>query len=161
MARCLAARRSSSARRWPSRARPRSCSRASRRSSRAYHSCVRTGRLGPMAIDGSATTIEETPEAATKLEELRAADPKRAFLRLYVAGRSCCSFMYGLAFDENAEETDAVTQAAGLKVAIDAQSLPYCDGAKVEWADGPEGPGFLVRNPSLGGSCACDRSRPR
>src|SRR2546430_7086694 len=108
-----------------------------------------------MAMDGSATTIEVTPEAATKLQELRADDPKRAFLRLYVSGRSCCSFMYGLAFDENADETDAVTNAAGLTVAIDAQSLPYCDGAKVEWVDGPEGTGFLVRNASLGGSCAC------
>ena len=106
-----------------------------------------------MAIDGSATTIQVTPEAATKLRELRADDPKRAFLRLYVSGRSCCSFMYGLAFDENADDTDAVTHAAGLKVAIDAQSLPYCDGAKVEWVDGPEGTGFLVRNPSQGGSC--------
>ncbi|TMF81545.1 MAG: iron-sulfur cluster assembly accessory protein [Chloroflexi bacterium] len=155
MGRCWAARRSSSARRWPSRARPRSCSWASRPSSLVCRSWVRIGRIGPMAIDGTATTIEVTPEAATKLQELRADDPKRAFLRLYVAGRSCCSFMYGLAFDENAEETDAVTQAAGLKVAIDAQSLPYCDGAKVEWVDGPEGTGFLVRNPSLGGSCAC------
>lgn len=109
-----------------------------------------------MAIDGSATTIEVTPEAATKLQELRAGDPdKRAFLRLYVSGRSCCSFMYGLAFDENADETDAVTHAAGLNVAIDAQSLPYCDGAKVEWVEGTEGTGFLVRNPSLGGGCAC------
>jgi iron-sulfur cluster insertion protein len=108
-----------------------------------------------MAIDGSATTIEFTPEAATKLQQLRADDPKRAYLRLYVSGRSCCSFMYGLAFDEHADETDAITQAAGLKVAIDAQSLPYCDGAKVEWVDGPEGTGFLVRNPSVGGSCGC------
>jgi iron-sulfur cluster insertion protein len=63
--------------------------------------------------------------------------------------------MYGLAFAESAEDTDAVTQAAGLRVAIDAQSLPYCDGAKVDWVDGPEGTGFLVRNPSLGGSCGC------
>jgi iron-sulfur cluster insertion protein len=109
-----------------------------------------------MAIDGTATTIELTPEAATKLQELRADDPtKRAYLRLYVSGRSCCSFMYGLAFDEKADDSDAITQAAGLKVAIDAQSLPYCDGAKVEWVDGPEGTGFLVRNPSMGGSCGC------
>jgi len=108
-----------------------------------------------MAIDGSATTIEVTPEAATKLLELRADDPKRAFLRLYVAGRSCCSFTYGLAFEENTADTDAVTHAAGIRVAIDALSLPYCDGAKVEWVDGPEGTGFLVRNPSLGGGCGC------
>jgi iron-sulfur cluster insertion protein len=108
-----------------------------------------------MAIDGSATAIDLTPEAATKLHELRADDPKRAFLRLYVSGRSCCSVMYGLAFDETADETDAVTQVAGLKVAIDAQSLPYCDGAKVEWVDGDQGQGFLVRNPSQAGGCAC------
>ena len=108
-----------------------------------------------MAIDGSATTIEVTPEAASKLHELRADDPKRAFLRLYVSGRSCCSYMYGLAFEESTDETDAVTQAAGLTVAIDAQSLPYCDGAKVEWVDGSEGTGFLVRNPSMGGTCGC------
>jgi iron-sulfur cluster insertion protein len=109
-----------------------------------------------MAMDGSATAIEFSPEAASKLQELRADDPnKRAYLRLYVSGRSCCSFMYGLAFDENADETDAVTQAAGLNVAIDAQSLPYCNGAKVEWVDGAEGTGFLVRNPSMGGSCGC------
>jgi iron-sulfur cluster insertion protein len=108
-----------------------------------------------MAIDGSATTIEVTPEAATKLQELRADDPERAFLRLYVAGRSCCSFTYGLAFDDNPDETDAVTEVAGLRIAIDAQSRPYCDGAKVEWVDGPEGTGFLVRNPLISGSCAC------
>jgi iron-sulfur cluster assembly accessory protein len=109
-----------------------------------------------MAIDGSATTIEVTPDAATKLLELRADDPKqRAFLRLYVAGRSCCSVMFGLAFDENPAETDAVTEVAGLRIAMDAQSRPFCDGAKVEWVDGAEGTGFLVRNASMGGSCAC------
>ena len=64
-----------------------------------------------MAIDGSATAIEVTPQAVTKLLELRADDPKRAFLRVYVAGRSCCSFMYGLAFDETPAETDAVTDS--------------------------------------------------
>lgn len=109
-----------------------------------------------MAIDGSATTIEVTPEAATKLIELRDDDPaKRAFLRLYVAGRSCCSVMYGLAFDETPAETDAVTEVAGLRIAMDAQSRPLCDGATVEWVDGPEGTGFLVRNPSQSGQCAC------
>src|SRR5690242_4181494 len=124
MVHCSVEQRSSSARRSPSPARPRSCSRALRRSSPKSRSSGKTGRLSSMAIDGSATSIEMTPEAATKLLELRADDPKRAFLRLYVAGRSCCSFMYGLAFDENADETDAVTSAAGIKVAIDAQSLP-------------------------------------
>ncbi|HEV8534461.1 MAG TPA: iron-sulfur cluster assembly accessory protein [Candidatus Limnocylindria bacterium] len=108
-----------------------------------------------MSIDGATTTVEVTPEAATKLLELRADDPKRAYLRLYVAGRSCCSFQYGLAFDAEPDETDAVTEVAGLRIAIDAQSRPYCDGTKVEWVDGPQGTGFLVQNPSLSSSCGC------
>jgi iron-sulfur cluster insertion protein len=108
-----------------------------------------------MAIDGT-TRVELTREAAAQISALRAKDPaKRAYLRLYVAGRSCCSFEYGLAFEETTRETDAVTEAGGLPIAIDAASLPYCDGAKVEWVDGPEGTGFLVRNPALGGGCAC------
>jgi iron-sulfur cluster insertion protein len=108
-----------------------------------------------MALDGRTTTVEFTNEAATKLQEFRAGDPKRAYLRLYVAGRSCCSFEYGLAFEETPRETDSITEVSGLPVTIDAVSLPFCDGAKVEWVDGPEGTGFLVRNPSLSGGCSC------
>lgn len=100
-------------------------------------------------------TIEVTAEAATKLRELQADDPKRALLRLYVMGRTCCSYQYGLAFDETPHEADTVKEVAGLRVAVDSVSAPYCDGAKIEWVDGPEGTGFLVRNPSMGGSCAC------
>ncbi len=108
-----------------------------------------------MALQEQVTAIEVTPEAATKLIELRADDPKRAFLRVYVAGRSCCSFQYGLAFDEKPDETDAVTEVAGIRMAIDAQSRPFCDGTRIEWVDGPEGTGFLVRNPSQAGGCSC------
>src|SRR5438128_10805578 len=133
MARSSVERRSCSERRSQLPAPPRWCLPDSPRSWPACRSCAGTGRLLPMAIDGSATTIEVTPEAATKLRELRADDPARAFLRVYVAGRSCCSVMYGLAFDEQAAESDLVTEAGGLRLAIDEQSLPYCDGAKVEW----------------------------
>jgi iron-sulfur cluster insertion protein len=100
-------------------------------------------------------TIEVTPEAAAKLIELRGDDPKRAVLRLYVMGRTCCSYQYGLAFDAGSEETDTVREVAGIRVAIDQVSAPYCEGARIEWIEGSEGTGFLVRNPSLAGACAC------
>ncbi len=102
------------------------------------------------------TTIELTNEAAAQLQALRAQDPdKRAYLRVYVAGRSCCSFEYGLAFEEKTRESDAVSEAGGLPIAIDPASPPSCAGAKVEWVNGPQGTGFLVRIPSLGGGCSC------
>jgi iron-sulfur cluster insertion protein len=101
-------------------------------------------------------TIEMTPEAAIKLRELQAGDPKRALLRLYVLGKTCCSYQYGLAFDETPDEADTVKDIGGIRVAVDQVSAPYCDGAKIEWVDGPEGTGFLVRNSSLGGACSCN-----
>ncbi|HEY6957899.1 MAG TPA: iron-sulfur cluster assembly accessory protein [Candidatus Limnocylindria bacterium] len=102
--------------------------------------------------------IELTPMAAGKLRELRGDDPTRAFLRVYVAGRSCCGMQYGLSFDEQAEGDDAVSEAEGIKVAIDSQSLPYCEGAVVDYVQADLGEGFVVRNERFsGGGCSCGR----
>ncbi len=109
--------------------------------------------------------IAFAPGAAEKLRELRGADPSRAYLRLYVAGRSCSGYHYGLAFDSTTDGTDAVVEEAGIPVAIDEQSRPYCDGATIEYVDENEYPGggFRVTNPTLGadgscgGSCSCGR----
>lgn len=103
--------------------------------------------------------IAFAPGAAEKLRELRGADPSRAYLRLYVAGRSCCGYQYGLAFDSSADGTDEIVEEAGIPVAIDEQSRPYCDGATIEYVSEDEYPGggFRVSNASLGGSCSCGR----
>jgi iron-sulfur cluster insertion protein len=109
--------------------------------------------------------IEFAPGAAEKLRQLRGDDPSRAFLRLYVAGRSCSGYQYGLAFDSSTEGTDQVVESAGIPVAIDAQSQPYVDGATIEYIDETQYPGggFRVTNAKLsegggcGGSCSCGR----
>ncbi len=103
--------------------------------------------------------IEMTTRAAEKLRELRGTDPSRAVLRMYVAGKSCCAMQFGLAFDAKADETDTVSDVAGIPLAVDPVSQPYVDGAKIEWVEGPEGTGFLVRNESQDGGCACGGGR--
>ncbi len=99
--------------------------------------------------------IEMTPVAAEKLRELRGTDPSRAVLRMYVAGKSCCSYQFGLAFDATPDDKDTVSDVAGIPLAVDPLSQPYADGAIIDFVDGPEGTGFLVKNPTLGGGCAC------
>ena len=102
--------------------------------------------------------IELTPVAADKLRALRGDDPTRAYLRVYVAGRGCCGMQYGLSFDEHAENDDAVTEQSGIAVAIDSQSLPYCEGAVVDYVQSDQGEGFMVRNERFaGGGCSCGR----
>ncbi|HZP96694.1 MAG TPA: iron-sulfur cluster assembly accessory protein [Candidatus Limnocylindria bacterium] len=104
--------------------------------------------------------IEFAPGCAEKLRELRGDDPSRAFLRLYVAGRSCSGYQYGLAFDSSADDSDQVIEAAGIPVAIDPQSQPYCDGATIEYVDETQYPGggFRVTNAKLGGGEGCGGS---
>src|SRR5258708_36584224 len=85
--------------------------------------------------------IEFAPGAAEKLRQLRGDDPSRAFLRLYVAGKSCSGYQYGLAFDSSADGTDQVIESAGIPVAIDAGSQPYVDGATNEYIDEYKYPG--------------------
>ena len=102
--------------------------------------------------------IEVTAAAAEKLREIRGDDPSRAYLRLWVAGRSCCGYQYSLAFDESTAEGDAVVEDAGIPVAIDAESSPYCDGATIDYIDESAGPGgFLVTNAKMSSGCSCGR----
>jgi iron-sulfur cluster assembly protein len=101
--------------------------------------------------------IEMTREAALRLKELRGDDPTKAVLRLYVAGKSCCSTRYGLAFDDVPDPQDAVSELQGIRVAIDPLSAPHCEGATIDFVDSPSGAGFFVRGAATGGGCACGR----
>lgn len=102
--------------------------------------------------------IELTPVAAEKLSGLMAQNPAQRVLRVYVAGKSCCSYQYGLALDEATLPDDAVVQRAGIDVAIDPDSLPFLQGATIDFVDALMGGGFTVRNPSVdGGGCACGK----
>ena len=106
--------------------------------------------------------IEVTPVALEKLREIRGTDPTRAYLRVWVAGRTCSGYHYGLAFDGTTEKEDTILDASGIPVAVDEVSQPYCDGATIDFITTPDGQeGFIVRNPTMtveggcGGSCSC------
>jgi iron-sulfur cluster insertion protein len=101
-----------------------------------------------------------TPVAAEQLRSLQKDDPSRSYLRLYVAGQTCCSYRYGLAFDSAAEAGDAVDDQAGIRVAIDAESKAVCEGATIDFVTTPQGEGFVVRGVRTGGGggCGCGRS---
>lgn len=103
--------------------------------------------------------IELTPLAAEKLSGLIAGAPAQRVLRVYVAGKSCCGLRYGLALDESRLPDDTVEQLAGIDIAVDPDSLPYVDGATIDYVDALSGGGFMVRNPKVdsGGGCACGK----
>ena len=102
--------------------------------------------------------IAMTPAAADQIRTLQQADPARSFLRVYVAGQTCCSYRYGLAFDESTDESDTVDELEGIRVAVDADSKPHCEGATIDFVSTPQGEGFVVRGVRAGGGCGCGRN---
>lgn len=67
-------------------------------------------------------------------------------LRVYIEGKGCDGFYYGVSFDAAAKDDVTWTQGA-LTLVIDKPSLQFLEGATVTWVDDERGTGFLVENP--------------
>jgi iron-sulfur cluster assembly accessory protein len=78
-------------------------------------------------------------------------------LRIFVQGGGCSGFEYGFTFSDK-QEGDETIQFDGFEVVIDAMSLPYLQGCRVDFVDGLQGKGFTVENPNASGNCGCGKS---
>jgi iron-sulfur cluster assembly protein len=81
-----------------------------------------------------------------------------AVLRVRVVPGGCSGFSYEMGFDDETEESDKLFENEGVKVAIDELSLPYLEGAILDYKDGLNGTGFSINNPNAKGSCGCGSS---
>ena len=93
--------------------------------------------------------ISISPEAYQKAVELRQANEQYAgkSLRLYLDGKGCDGFYYGVSFDKKAKD-DFSLQVDDLEIIIDEESYYFCSGSTITWLVHKElGEGFLVENP--------------
>ena len=80
-------------------------------------------------------------------------------LRLAVQPGGCSGLIYQLYFDERALDGDAIAEYAdGVEVVVDKMSVPYLDGATIDFEDTIQKQGFTIDNPNAEGSCACGDS---
>jgi iron-sulfur cluster assembly accessory protein len=66
--------------------------------------------------------------------------------------------IYQLYFDEQMADGDVVTEFNGVEVIVDKMSVPYLDGASIDFEDTIQKQGFTIDNPNAAGSCACGDS---
>lgn len=92
------------------------------------------------------TLTEEALQAAASLQKDTSEFSGKG-LRIYIDGKGCDGFYYGVAFD-NKEPDDLELSQSGLKIFIDSESLKYIKGSVVTWVDDERGRGFLVENPN-------------
>ncbi len=104
--------------------------------------------------------INVTEKAAGKVREFLAAedDPELTALRVAVQGGGCSGFQYALGFDTGAQDGDEVIEVHGITVVIDPFSVPYLDGADIDFVDGLNGTGFSITNPNTVSGCGCGSS---
>lgn len=79
-------------------------------------------------------------------------------LRVAVQPGGCSGLIYQLYFDERMLDGDAVRDFDGVEVVVDKMSVPYLDGASIDFEDTIAKQGFTIDNPNAGGSCACGDS---
>ncbi|MGN8050467.1 HesB/IscA family protein [Curtobacterium sp. 22159] len=80
-------------------------------------------------------------------------------LRLAVQPGGCSGLIYQLYFDERLLDGDATAEfEPGVEVVVDKMSVPYLDGASIDFEDTIQKQGFTIDNPNAQGSCACGDS---
>ena len=103
--------------------------------------------------------ISLTPNAIAKVKGIMAQqNPVPAGLRVGVVGGGCSGFSYSLQFDASAGMMDKVFEMDGLKVFVDATSIMYLNGCRVDYVETLEGAGFKFENPNVKSTCGCGSS---
>ncbi len=103
--------------------------------------------------------ITLTANAIAQVKEIMAQqNPVPAGLRVGVQGGGCSGFSYTMAFENAAGMMDKTFDMEGLKVYVDATSLMYLNGCRVDYIETLEGAGFKFENPNVKSTCGCGSS---
>jgi iron-sulfur cluster insertion protein len=104
--------------------------------------------------------LELTPVAARQLKRICLEEEADAIVRLYIAGRTCCGFHYGLSVGEVVCADDTVVDGDGVRLVLDPRTREHCANARVDFVDTGRGAGFIVDLPDAAQSCGCGGHLP-
>ncbi|RNE49516.1 HesB/IscA family protein [Corynebacterium alimapuense] len=112
-----------------------------------------------MTAPTSATGLILTDAAASKAKALLDQEGRDDLaLRIAVQPGGCAGLRYQLYFDDRTLDGDKTDEVGGVRMVVDKMSVPYLNGARIDFADTIESQGFTIDNPNAGGSCACGDS---
>ena len=116
-----------------------------------------TEQKNGQTIQESGIVITLTEKAAEELKKLaKQHNIEDIVLRVQAIPGGCSGISYSMGFDE-VREGDTVVEQHGIKIAIDQNSLPFINGAEIDYVVTPFGEGFKINNPNamtFGGGCS-------
>lgn len=102
--------------------------------------------------------ITITTKAEEKIHELMQEETGIVGLRIYVKGGGCHGYQYGMSLESAAGEDDRVVDYGAVTVIMDSQSAPLLAGTEVDYVDGVQGAGFVMKNSHAKTTCGCGSS---
>lgn len=116
--------------------------------------------MSDQATSTAAHGVALTDAAAAKVRALLSQEGRDDLrLRVAVQPGGCSGLIYQLYFDERSLDGDATVEFGdGVEVVVDKMSVPYLDGAAIDFEDTIQKQGFTIDNPNASGSCACGDS---
>ena len=97
--------------------------------------------------------------AAKRILFLREKEKKPTLmLRVTVLGGGCSGFQYALDFTEQKNPDDVVFEKDGAAMVTDPTSLPFLEGALVDFEQTMVKSAFKIRNPNAASGCGCGKS---
>jgi iron-sulfur cluster assembly accessory protein len=117
---------------------------------------TRKGSQMTQTLENGVTLTEQAQLKVRTLIDAEGRDDLR--LRVAVQPGGCSGLIYQLYFDEQLTDGDVVKEFDGVQVVVDKMSVPYLDGASIDFEDTIQKQGFTIDNPNAAGSCACGDS---
>ncbi len=109
-------------------------------------------------------TVEEngpalSEAAAARIRRLIAEEGNPALkLRVYISGGGCSGFQYGFGFESEPGEDDHELARHGVTLLVDPLSMPYLEGAEIDYTEDLQGERFIIHNPNAATTCGCGSS---
>ena len=102
--------------------------------------------------------ITLTSSAADRVRHFITARGQGVGLRLGVRKTGCSGFAYVVNYADEVGDDDRVFESEGVKVIVDAGSLPLVDGTEIDFVRHGLSEAFRFRNPNVKGECGCGES---
>ncbi|HEV3011169.1 MAG TPA: iron-sulfur cluster assembly accessory protein [Burkholderiales bacterium] len=133
-------------------------------------------RLACQAVSAGGEVVISLPESAlparaTGSSPIQLSDAAAAYLlaqigrppgavavRLGVERAGCSGFRYRVHRTDEIREADTVFESAGVRIAVDAASLPYVQGTRVDLVREGLAQRLRYENPNVRQSCGCGES---
>ena len=103
-------------------------------------------------------TIHLTTSAADRVKRFLAGREAGLGLRLGIRKSGCSGYAYVAGVAEAISTSDRVCESRGVKVVVDADSLPCSTGTEVDVVREGLNEGFVFRNPNVRHECGCGES---